>query len=338
MSFIIGAIKVLFLIGFLVFIHEGGHFLVAKLCKVKVNEFSIGFGPKIFSKQGNETKYSLRAIPLGGYVDMIGENETVDVVGSFSNAKVSHRIAIVAAGAIVNILFGIFVYFVLMTTSGINSSTVVKQIIPEYLQENNVLQPGDKVLKINNKNTRIKSNVDDILFESNGEKIDLLVERNGEKLNLSMKPVAIQLGETTRYILGVEVEQDKQNIKNNLYYGFWETVEFVSSIGDSLVMLVTGNVHVNQMTGPIGISGMVVKTSGMYDFMYLLAVISLSLGVTNLLPIPALDGGKILLLLIEAIRRKKIEEELELKIQSIGFTFLILLSIYVSFNDVIRLF
>lgn len=338
MSFIIGAIKVLFLIGFLVFIHEGGHFFVAKLCKVKVNEFSIGFGPKIFSKQGKETKYSIRAIPLGGYVDMIGENETVDVVGSFSNAKVSHRIAIVAAGAIVNILFGIFVYFVLMTTSGINSSTVVKQIIPEYLQENNVLQPGDKVLKINNKNTRIKSNVDDILFKTNGEKIDLLVERNGEKVNLSMKPVAIQLGETTRYILGVEVEQDEQNIKNNLYYGFWETVEFVSSIGDSLVMLVTGNVHVNQMTGPIGISGMVVKTSGMYDFMYLLAVISLSLGVTNLLPIPALDGGKLLLLLIEAIRRKKIEEELELKIQSIGFTFLILLSLYVSFNDVIRLF
>ena len=150
MSFIIGAIKVLFLIGFLVFIHEGGHFFVAKLCKVKVNEFSIGFGPKIFSKQGQETKYSIRAIPLGGYVDMIGENETVDVVGSFSNTKVSHRIAIVAAGAIVNILFGIFVYFVLMTTSGINSSTVVKQIIPEYLQENNVLQPGDKVLKINN--------------------------------------------------------------------------------------------------------------------------------------------------------------------------------------------
>ena len=103
-------------------------------------------------------------------------------------------------------------------------------------------------------------------------------------------------------------------------------------------MLVTGNVNINQMTGPVGISGMVVQTSGIYDFVYLLAVISLSLGVTNLLPIPALDGGKIVLLLIEAIRKKKIEEELELKIQSIGFAFLILLSLYVSFNDVVKLF
>ena len=117
MGFIIGAIKVIFLLGFLVFIHEGGHFAVAKLCKVKVREFSIGFGPKIFSKQGKETKYSIRAIPFGGYVDMLGEAEQVNEAGSFSEAKVSNRIAIVMAGAIVNIIFGLMIYFILMACS-----------------------------------------------------------------------------------------------------------------------------------------------------------------------------------------------------------------------------
>lgn len=335
---IIGIIKVVFLLGFLVLIHEGGHFLVAKLCKVKVREFSIGFGPKLFSKQGKETKYSLRAIPFGGYVDMLGEAEASCEQGSFSNAKVGHRIAIVAAGAIVNIMFGILVYFLLMTGSGANRSTVIQSLIPEYISENTVLQPGDKILEINGKKTRIKSDVDEILLQSNGETLDMLVNRNGENLALKVTPIAMEYGEITRYILGVEVAQAEKNFANNLYYGSWETVAFIGSIGDSLKMLISGNVSLNQMTGPVGISGMVVKTSGIYEFVYLLAVISLSLGVTNLLPIPALDGGKILLLIIEAIRKKKLDEELEIKIQSIGFTLLILLSLYISFQDVARLF
>ncbi len=338
MGLIIGIVKVVFLLGFLVLIHEGGHFLVAKLCQVNVKEFSLGFGPKIFSKQGKQTKYSVRAIPFGGYVDMLGETGDIAEVGSFSEAKVSQRIAIVAAGAIVNIVFGIVIYFILMTGSGMNSSTVIEQMIPEYVTDQTVLQAGDKIVSLNGEKTRIKSDVDSILLKSNGENLDVLVERNGEEIALNVKPVAIQYGEITRYILGVEVAQAENNFRNNLYYGFWETVEFISSVGEGLVMLVTGNVNINQMTGPVGISGMVVQTSGIYDFVYLLAVISLSLGVTNLLPIPALDGGKIVLLLIEAIRKKKIEEELELKIQSIGFAFLILLSLYVSFNDVVKLF
>lgn len=338
MQIIIGIIKVVVLLGFLVFIHEGGHFLMAKLCRVKVREFSIGFGPKLFSKQGRETKYSIRAIPFGGYVDMLGEVESSDEQGSFSKAKVSHRIAIVAAGAIVNIIFGIFVYFLLMAGSGINRSTVVQTLIPEYVSENTVLQVGDRILEINGEKTRIKSDVDDILLQSKGEMLTILVDRNDETIELNVTPIGIQYGEMTRYILGVEVAQAEKSLANNLYYGGWETVAFIGSIGDSLQMLFSGNVALNQMTGPVGISEMVVHTNGMYEFVYLLAVISLSLGVTNLLPIPALDGGKILLLLIEAIRKKKMDEEWEIKIQSIGFTFLILLSLYISFNDIAKLF
>ena len=130
MSFLINAIKIIFLLGFLIFIHEGGHFLVAKLFKVKVEEFSIGFGPKIYEKNKGETKYSIGIIPFGGYVKMTGEVEKSDDERAFNKAKVSHRIAIVAAGAIVNILFAIILFFFLSLFSGYNISTTVSQIIP----------------------------------------------------------------------------------------------------------------------------------------------------------------------------------------------------------------
>lgn len=254
-SFIINAIKIIFLLGFLVLIHEGGHFLVAKLCKVKVNEFSIGFGKAIWQKQGKETLYSLRIIPLGGFVQMEGESEESKDARSFSNVSIPKRIAIVAAGAIVNIVFGIIVYFLLVTTVG--------------------LQFADPA---------------------------------------------------------------KDTILNRIYYGGINTGDFIVSIFDSVKMLFTNGVSAEQMTGPVGISQIVVQATGFANYIYILAVISVSLGVTNLLPIPALDGGKIVLLIVEAIRRKKITVETEAKITLIGFSILIALSLYVTYYDITRIF
>lgn len=254
-SIIINAIKIIFLLGFLVTIHEGGHFLVAKLCKVKVNEFSIGFGKKIWKKQGKETLYSIRMIPLGGFVQMEGESEESEDSRAFSNVSILKRIGIVSAGAIVNILFGILVYFLLVSIVG--------------------LQFADPA---------------------------------------------------------------KDTILNRIYYGGINTGEFIVSIFDSVKMLFTNGVSVEQMTGPVGISQIVVQATGFTNYMYILALISVSLGVTNLLPIPALDGGKIVILIIEAIRRKKITVETEAKITLIGFSLLIALSLYVTYNDVIRIF
>ena len=254
-SFIINAIKIIFLLGFLVIIHEGGHFFVAKLCKVKVNEFSIGFGKAIWKKQGKETLYSIRIIPLGGYVQMEGESESSEDARAFSNVSIPKRIAIVAAGAIVNILFGILAYFLLISTIGIQFA-----------------------------------------------------------------------------------DPAKDTILNRIYYGAINTGEFITSIFDSIKMLFTSGVSVEQMTWPVGISQIVVQASGFANYIYVLAVISVSLGVTNLLPIPALDGGKIVLLIVEAIRRKKITVETEAKITLIGFSLLIALSLYVTYHDVIRIF
>lgn len=140
------------------------------------------------------------------------------------------------------------------------------------------------------------------------------------------------------YVLGIQVALAGGSFNEKIYYAFWETVDFTLSIGESLKMLFTGNIGIEQMTGPIGISNIVVNTSGIYDFIYLLSLISLSLGVTNLLPIPALDGGRILLLILEGIRGKALKEEIELGIQSLGFAVLILFSLYVSYNDILRIF
>ncbi len=335
MTFFINVFKVVFLLGFLIFIHEGGHFFAARLFKVKVEAFSIGFGPKIFFKKGKETEYSLSLIPFGGYVKMTGENEKSDEEGSFSKATVLHRIIIVAAGAIVNIVFAIIVFFILSVVSGYNVSTTVSEILPEAKSNLEGVEIGDKIIKIEDEKIRLKSDISEALIGNDGDEINLIVERNGKEVELIVKPTAYS---ENVYILGVQVALLDSTIPEKFYYAFWETINFVESMFDSLVMLFTGNIKLEQMTGPIGISEIVVKSSGVYDFIYLLCLISLSLGVTNLLPIPALDGGRILLLIIEGIRGKALKEEIELGIQSVGFLLLILLALYVSYKDILRIF
>ena len=335
MTFLINAFKVIFLLGFLIFIHEGGHFLAARLFKVKVEEFSIGFGPKILTKKGKETEYSLSLIPFGGYVKMTGETEKSDEVGSFSQAKVLHRIIIVAAGAFVNIVFAIIVFFFLSVFSGYNISTTVNEILPEAAENISQIEIGDKILKINNEKIRLKSDISEALRNSDGSDVNVLVERNGQEVELTVKPTKYS---DEMYVLGIQVALIDASTSDKIYYAFWETINFVESMFESVIMLFTGNVNIDQLSGPIGISEIVVKSSGIYNFIYLLCLISLSLGVTNLLPIPALDGGRIFLLIIEGIRGKALKEEIELGIQSVGFLLLILLSLYVSYKDILRIF
>lgn len=241
-NIIFGVLKTLFLLGILVIIHEGGHFTVAKLCKVRVNEFSVGFGNILWSKKGKETTYSIRLIPLGGYVSLEGEEEISDAEDSFSKSSIWKKIAIVSAGAIVNILFGLLVYFLLVT-----------------------------------------------------------------------------------YHYGFEVALSS-------------TGNFAGALAYSIKTLFTGGTTVDDLAGPVGIASIVSKTSSISDFVYLLSVISLSLGVTNLVPIPPLDGGKLLIYIVEWIKRKPLQEKTSLRIQTIGFAFIIGLSLFVLYNDVMKLF
>lgn len=414
MTIIISIIKVVILLGFLIFIHEAGHMIVAKLCKVKVNEFAIGFGPLIFSKQGKETKYSLRLIPLGGFCAMEGEEERSDTKGSFSKASIPRRILIVLAGAIVNIVFGLIVYFILMSNTGNYVTNQVDETINGYIANEVEIQKDDKIIEINNKKVKSKYDIDKILNKNKGEEIIIKIERNGEIIEEEIRPTEVknkytgmyldkecklvqvekgspaekqgiksndriikingeEINQNTnraieilkekgigtylitikrgneelnielepeyksKYYLGIKFKMAEDNFKNHIIHAGIETKEFAFSIVDNIKSLFTGKVGVDQMMGPVGISQVVAKTNGFEEFIYMLALISLSLGVTNLLPIPALDGGKLLILIIEAIRKKPMKEELELKIQMIGFSILIGLSIYITYFDILRI-
>lgn len=332
-SFLITIIKVIFLLGFLIIIHEGGHFLVAKLCKVKVNEFAVGFGPVVWKKQGKETKYAIRLIPLGGFVSMEGEEERSDNKRSFSNASISKRIAIVLAGATVNIIFGIVVYFILMASTSTYITNEIGEIYENYPAQEIGIQQGDKIIEVNNQKINDKTDLNRTLKENEGKEANVKIERNNEEINYNITPKV----DNGYYYLGVGLKKSEDTIINHIIFGVTETKEFLASIGENLKQLLTGNIGVDQMVGPVGIGEVVSKTSGIFDFIYLLALISLSLGITNLLPIPALDGGKILILIIEAIRRKPMKQETESYIQLVGFTILIMLSIYVTYNDIMRI-
>lgn len=414
-TFILSAIKIIILLGFLIFIHELGHFTVAKLCKVKVNEFAIGFGPTIWKKQGKETKYALRLFPLGGFVSMEGEEERSEDSRSFSKASIPKRIAIVVAGATVNIIFAVVIYFIISATSGTYISNEINSTINGYAAQSIDLKNGDKIVQIDNKKINNKADLDKILKKSKGEDLNIKIERENNTLDFTIKPTEVKtkvtgiyldenckiaavekgsssekqgiksndklikinnkeinedrnkalelIGEkgvntmlvtverkgkeinieltpdyVSSYYLGVNLKQAPDTFINRCIGARIQTKEFVFSIVDNLKKLFTGNVGIDQMMGPVGISEVVAKTNGFQEFISMMALISLSLGVTNLLPIPALDGGKIFILIIEAIRRKPMKQETEINIQLLGFSILIALSLYVTYNDILRIF
>ena len=196
------------------------------------------------------------------------------------------------------------------------------------------LEEDDIIIKVDGNTVENNSQkVVDYIQNSRSETITITIKRNNEERTIQVTPNVI-----TTYSLGLIFKTAENTLINNIYYGLWDTVNFSVSIIDNLKMLFTGQVSADQLTGPIGISEMVAKTSGIYDFVYLLALISLSLGVTNLLPFPPLDGGKIVIYIIETIRRKPLKESIEINIQLIGFGLIIALSLFVAYNDILRIF
>ena len=334
-TILINAIKIIFLLGFLIGIHETGHFLVAKLCKVKVNEFAIGFGPTIFKKQGKETKYALRLIPLGGFVNLEGEEALSNEEGAFCNASIPKRIAIVSAGAIVNIVFAIIAYFILSLTATGYTSNVVSKVLEGYNAEQSGIEAGDKIISINDTKIVTVNDIRAMLLEENGKKVNLKVEKaSGEIQDIEIEPT----NKDGTYYLGLEFKIAEDTFENRMYYSWHSTGEFLSQIGGSIKALFTKAPSSAELTGPVGISQVVAKTNGIRQFVYVLVVVSMSLGVTNLIPFPPLDGGKILLLIIEWIRRKPMDKEFETKLQLAGFAILITLSIIVTYNDILKIF
>ncbi|MGR7839460.1 RIP metalloprotease RseP [Finegoldia sp. P3-F-LR] len=320
-----------------ILIHEFGHFIVAKMNGVSVLEFSIGMGPKLFQRESNGTLYSLRVLPVGGYCQLEGEDEENDSPNSLNNQSPLVRLKVILAGAIMNFILAFILLILLMSVSRV--STEVSGVIKDSPAYSSGIQTGDQIVSINGENVSDGEELLKSIKESQGD-LNIGVIRDSQSKNIKVTP---RLENNIRKI-GVNF-QEEYNIKNfSLIKGFKKgVITFLNLTGmlyKFLGMLITGQLGLGGVSGPVGVVkeiGNAAKT-GVANLIFLLAYININLGVFNLLPIPALDGGRAIFILIEMIFGKKISQEKEGYIHMVGLILLLALIAVVTIKDVIKLF
>ena len=328
------AIAAIFVFLMVILFHEFGHFIVAKKVGIKVNEFSIGMGPKIHQREKGETKYTFRLLPIGGYVSMEGEDESSDDPRSFNNVSALSRIAVVAAGAIMNFVLAIIVLSIVSFNIGMQTTTVEKVLENSPAEKVGILA-GDTIIGINNKETK---NWDTMVREINKSKVNeemiVSIMRNNEKIDYRLVPDVM---DDNSLIIGFRPIMEKSFL-SSIKGGFQKTGFMLQMMFEFLKMLFRGQVGANELSGPVGVIYVIGEQAkhGIIDLLYLMGFISVNLGFFNLLPIPALDGSRIVFLLIEVLRGKAIDPEKEGFVHFIGFVFLIGLMIIVTYKDIVR--
>lgn len=327
----------------IIFVHEFGHFAAAKIFGVNVIEFSIGMGPAILRKQGKNTLYSVRAIPMGGFCKMEGEDEDTQTEGCFSSKKPLPKIIILAAGAFMNVLLGFILVTSLVLASAVQTDFMPTTIVGSVNEEASAadfLRQGDKIIGINGTRVHIKKDISFALSQTNGEECEIEYVRNGEKLKNTFTPTEITYEDgSSGYVVGFNVMPGKLNFFSLLHEGFYQTVWMVKTVFLSLGMLIGGQAGFSDMSGPVGVVSAMneVAQSGWYNFLFFASFLAVNIGIMNLLPLPALDGGRIIFSLAELILRKPISPEKEGIVHMIGFILLIALMIFVTWNDILRL-
>ena len=341
------------LFGLLIAVHEAGHFLAAKKLDVQVNEFSIGMGPALFSRERGETVYSLRAFPVGGYCAMEGENEESENPRSFSEKSAWKKIVILVAGSAFNFLAGLLLLALIFST--VNSFTV--PVGRDFMEGfpcagEDGLQPGDRILEIDGKRVRVYADVSGYLSAAQGETKDLVVERDGEKVTLNGLPLVPREykedGQTvTRY--GILFVVEEPTVTGVLAQSWNTGIYFARTIWSGLGMLVSGQVGLRDMSGPVGIVSYLGEAGsqggdvagGLRNVCYIIALIAINLAIINMLPIPALDGGRVFLLLVTEVwylvTGRVVDPKYESFLNAAGFFLLILLTIFVTCSDVLKL-
>lgn len=347
---IIYVILAIFLFGVLVGIHELGHFLVAKASGVHVEEFSLGMGPAIISKQKGETLYALRCVPFGGYCAMLGEDEESEDPRAFTSVAMWKRAAILVAGSFMNFLLGLVIVILLYSGAYAFRSSVLVDFTEGCPYESaQGLQEGDRIYKIDGKRVYQYYNVSEFLAAGDGV-YDIVVIRDGKKLELEdfeMVPIEYPGEEGKKYGFYMGYEEATLPIKLR---NAWDTcMEFSRMVWMGLEELVRGNVKMDDMAGPVGIVDMMAETGSqaestsdaLYSIFYFTAFIAVNLAIMNMLPLPALDGGRIFLLLvtwlIEKIIRRKLDPKYEGYIHAAGMILLLGLMALIMFNDIVRI-
>ena len=333
----------LILFSLIIFVHELGHFVTARLFRVKVHEFALGMGPKIFSRVKGDTAYSLRAIPIGGFCSMEGEDERSQDEGSFSAKPWYQKLIILAAGAAMNVILGflIFVVFVSLFYSGSGIPTVTVDTVLEQSTLYGILQQGDEIVSINGKTVNIKKDIDFIMQQCEGKECEIEISRDGKRITQLFKPVTAQYSDgSPAYLVGFTPVAAKVNPFTVIREAFYQTIWMGKIVFVSLGMLIGGSASVTEMSGPVGVvdaMNTTAQTGGFVGLLSLAAFISVNIGIMNLLPIPALDGGRIFFVIIEAIRKKPIPPEKEGIVHFIGLVLLMGVMVFATWNDILRL-
>ncbi len=341
-------IAIILMFGLIVFVHEFGHFLFAKLNHIRVNEFAIGMGPAIMKFGKKETQYSIRILPIGGYCLMAGQDgEELDEndPGSFHNKSVLARLSVTLAGPVFNFLLA-FVLSIATAHFYLLDPPVIATVDKGSAADEAGLRPGDEITGLNGSKIRLFREI--TLFrqvEDLTQPVEVTYERNGQSYDTTL-----HLTKEKNYMFGISAQpRESRSFGEELYYSVIEVEFQIKTAVTSVKMLFTGKASVNDLSGPVGIGNMMSdvidkaeEEGGMKDailsIVSFMILVSANLGIMNLLPIPALDGGRILFLVIEAVTRKKVPKNKEMIVNFIGFVLLMLLMIFVFFNDIRKLF
>lgn len=339
----------LLVLGITILVHEFGHFIFAKKAGVHVYEFSIGMGPKIFThkRKNDETEYSLRLFPIGGFVSMAGEdmeddNKSIPKEKQLISKKWHERFITIAAGVLFNFIFAIILLFIVGLVNGapINKA-IIESIEPDY-QAYNTLEVGDTIVKINDK--KIK-NLDILSLElqvQNGKEVTFtVIDSNGKEVIKKITPKVIKDDDVTTYVYGFKLKSElKKGILPAIKYAFTKTLSLIQQMALIIFYLITGKLSISSLSGPIGIYTIVGKSAqaGIISLIYLTAYLCINVGFINFIPLPAFDGGRLLFLIIEKIKGSRVKLEIENTIHSIGFILLMILMVVITCNDIIRIF
>jgi len=339
------------ILGTIVCIHEFGHFLFAKKSGIYVYEFSIGMGPRILKlkRKNDETEYSIRLFPIGGFVSMAGEDLETDEKSNIpkekmlQNKKWYQRFLTIIAGVLFNFILALVLLFVIALVNGApNIGTKVGEVAPNTPAQIAGLEKSDKIIKVGNKKV---STADMLMLElqvNNGKETTFVVEKeNGDTKKIVVKPkkITTDAGESYQYGFSLDAKGGS-GVLSAIKYAFGKTFSVVEQMVYIIGYLFTGKLSLNSLAGPVGIFQVVGETAktGIWNIIYLIAFMSINVGFVNLIPFPAFDGGRILFLIIEKIKGSPVNPKIENTIHSIGFVLLMILMIVITYNDIIRIF
>ena len=325
----------------LIIIHEFGHFIAAKLCGVKVNEFAVGFGPKLFKKQGKETLYRFNLVPFGGYCAMEGEDEGSDSPRAFCNQKAYKRLIITAMGAVFNLILGLVIIAILLSTSKVFISNTVAEFSEDAVSSKTGLEINDEILEIDGRRIYTYMDLSYAFTGVDDGELDILVKRNNKKVMLENVTFRTEEENGISYVdMDFKVYGLKKTFSRYISQTFKTTFSYCRVVWFSIIDLISGKYGISAVSGPVGVTTTISNAAkeSLMNILPIMALITVNLGIFNLLPLPALDGGRILFILVEMVTRKPVPKKYESVIHAAGLVLLLLLMAVITFKDIFTLF